>query len=183
MMRLRQASVITVLLLLAWTPRASAQESASPEAHELARLILSSAGSFDAALAQAGRQITAIVVPAVEGRLRRSLSVDERSQLQILVTQVTKETLPRDLWVDLYARLYSKHASPAEITDMLTFYNTPVGRRALSLSVIVITESAEAGFNLFTKSREQELQKRFSDALSKTMPGLKAELDRAGQNR
>ena len=163
MMRLRQASVITVLLLLAWTPRASAQESASPEAHELARLILSSAGSFDAALAQAGRQITAIVVPAVEGRLRRPLSVD--------------------LWVDLYARLYSKHASPAEITDMLTFYNTPVGRRALSLSVIVITESAEAGFNLFTKSREQELQKRFSDALSKTMPGLKAELDRAGQNR
>jgi len=47
----------------------------------------------------------------------------------------------------------------------------------LSLSVILATEAPEAGRTL-AQSREKEFTTRFIDALGKTMPGLKAELDR-----
>ena len=86
---------------------------------------------------------------------------------------------PWDLWEDIYARLYSKHASPGEIKDLLTFYKTPIGQRALSLSRVLLTEGAEAGRSL-AKSREKEFQSKFVDGLGKTMPALKAELDRSG---
>ena len=174
-------SLLVLLLVVVACPPAWTQDRSTPEAHELARLILSS-GTFEAVMTQAGSAATIVVIAAVEGRLRRSLSADERSELRTLLTQVTKDTLPWDLWEALYAGLYSKYASPAEITELLAFYKTPLGRRALSLNVILTTAGAEAGRNL-AKSREQEFQTRFMDALAKTMPGLKAELERSGQSR
>lgn len=171
---------LSILAAIA-APLTCAQERPSPEAHELARLILSS-GLFDAASSQAASVGTAPVIVALQDRLKRSLSDEERSQLRSLMIQVMKDTLPWDVWEDLYADLYTKHASPAEITELLAFYKTPLGRRGLSLSVILATEAPEAGRNL-AKSREKEFTVRFIDALGKTMPGLKAELDRSGPTR
>jgi hypothetical protein len=180
MMRLRRNSLaISVLLLVAIaSPAAYADERPTPEARELARFILSS-GLFEIVIDKAGDAAATLVTAAVGGRLRRSLSADESSKLRILVIQATKDTFPWELWEDMYARLYSKHASPTEIADVLAFYKTPLGRRALSLSVILTTEGAEAGRRL-AQSREKEFEKRFLDEFSKTMPELKAEIERSG---
>jgi hypothetical protein len=171
--------VLLLLLLLAAvaSPLACAQERSFPEAHELARLILSS-GMFEAVIQTAGDAATTVVTVAIEGRLRRSLSADEQSTLRRLLIQTTKETVPWDVWEELYARLYSKHASPQEIRDILAFYKTPLGRRALSLSLILTTEGMEAGRGL-AKSREKDFERRFTDEFGKTMPELKAELERS----
>src|SRR5215831_21174366 len=155
-------------------PLTCAQERPSPEAHELARHILSS-GLFDAGSSQAASVSTAPVIVALQDRLKRSLSDEERSQLRSLMIQVMKDTLPWDVWEDLYADLYTKHASPTEITELLAFYKTPLGRRALSLSVILAIQGGDAGRTL-GKSHENEFRNRFMDAFGKTMPALKAEL-------
>ena len=179
MMRLRRASVIAALLIatLVSLP-VHAQESSTPEAHELARLVLSS-GMFEIVIDTAGDTAMTVVAAAMEGRLRRSLSADERSKLRGVFIQAFKDTFPWQLWEDLYARVFSQHATPSDITDFLTFYQTPLGRRALSLSVILTKEGAKAGRSL-VQSRQQEFNRTFTEQISKGMPALKAELDRSG---
>jgi len=174
-------SLLALLLVIVVPPKARAQDRATPEAHELAGLILSS-GMFDALMAQAGLTAAAPIITVIEGHLRRSLSDDERSQLRSIVTQVMKDTLPWAAWEGLYAHLYSKHASPTEITELLAFYKTPLGRRALSLGVILAIQGGDAGRTL-GKSHENEFRNRFMDAFGKTMPALKAELERSGPAR
>jgi len=182
MTRLRRVAVIAILVIetLSALP-VGAQDRSTPEAHELARLILSS-GLFDVVVAQSGGVATGPVIIAIQDRLRRPLSTDERSQLRNVVTQALKDTLPWDAWEGVYADLYSKNASAAEIAELLAFYKTPLGRRALSLSVILATQAAEAGGAL-AKSHEKEFITRFMDVFGKTMPGLKAELDRSEPTR
>ena len=178
MMRLRRASVIVALIVatLVSLP-VCAQESSTPDAHELARLILTS-GMFESVLDTASDSAMTVVTAAMEGRLRRSLSADERSKLRGLLIQAFKDTFPLQLWEDLYARLLLQHAAPSEIKDLLAFYQTPRGRRALSLSVILATEGGVAGRKL-AQSREKEFTRTFMEHFSKAMPELKAELDRS----
>ena len=177
MRRWRPSVIVTLLVATLISFPVSAQESSAPEAHDLARLVLSS-GTFEAVIDTASDVSTIFVTAMMEGRLRRSLSPNERSKLRGLLIQATKDTFPRELWEDLYARLYSKHATSSEIKDVLTFYRTPLGRRALSLSVILITEGGVASRSL-AQSREKEFSRTFMEQFSKAMPGLKAELDRS----
>jgi hypothetical protein len=99
MMRPRQASVIVALqiAILVSLP-VHAQENSTAEAHELARLILSS-GMFEIVIDAAGDTAMTVVAAAMGGRLRRSLSADERSKLRGVLIQAFRDTFPRQLSV------------------------------------------------------------------------------------
>src|SRR5215471_21833243 len=102
MRRWRPSVIVTLLVATLISLPVSAQESSAPEAHDLARLVLSY--TFEAVIDTASDVSTIFVTAMMEGRLRRSLSPNERSKLRGLLIQATKDTFPRELWEDLYAR-------------------------------------------------------------------------------
>ena len=73
MRRWRPLVIVTLLVATLISFPVCAQDSSTPEAHDLARLVLSS-GTFEAVIDTASDVSTIFVTAMMEGRLRRSLS-------------------------------------------------------------------------------------------------------------
>ena len=71
----------------------------------------------------------------------------------------------------------AKHFSDGEMRELLAFYRTPLGAKALKLSGILTREGAEAGERL-VKSREKAFSERFASEFARTLPSLSSELER-----
>ncbi len=147
-----------------------------PEARELARLMFTS-GLFDAVMFQAVRAATTVVKTGLEGRIRRELGEDEGRMLEGVLARTFAGVFPQPEWEELYAGLMAKHFSDGEMRELLGFYRTPLGAKALKLSDILTREGAEAGERL-VKSREKAFAERFASEFARALPSLSSELER-----
>ena len=62
--------------------------------------------------------------------------------------------------------VYEKHFSPAEISDLLAFYRTPTGRKAIAVMPTVMNESVAAG-QAWGRSLGPEIGRRVNAALKR----------------
>lgn len=58
--------------------------------------------------------------------------------------QFLKEMSP-EKFADLYAPIYSNYYTDSEIDDLIKFYNTPVGKKMMEVTPLILKESSEAG--------------------------------------
>jgi len=153
-----------------------AAQGVSSEAQELARLSLSS-GQFD----QIGTQAAKVGVPpvqkAIEDRLGRKLTEDEFRRLSAVFTRVFKEALPQSEFADNLAGEFDRYYSPQELTELLAFYRTPLGMKALRFASTVAEESALFAQRL-TATRKDQLIERFNAEFAREFPTLGEELQR-----
>jgi len=168
-----------VLIVLCWgflAVSAFAEQDASPEAQELARLSFAS-GQFDQIITQAAKVGVLPVKTAIEGRLGRQLSEDELRRLTEVFTRVFKEGIPQSDYEDNLAGQLSRYYSLQELRELVTFYRTPLGMKALRFTSAVRDDNALMVQRLMA-SRQAQLIERFNAEFAREFPKLSEELQR-----
>ena len=89
------------------------------------------------------------------------------------MTRVLLEIFPRSLWEDTYVDVSSKHVSVDDARELLAFYGTPPGQKALRLAGILAAEADDATQRIL-KARENEFRQRFTAEFQKEFPDLNA---------
>lgn len=169
-------AILVLLVLVIQTASSAAAQGSSAEAQELAHLSLSS-GEFDRIATQAGRAGVLPVKAAIEGRVGRQLTDDEFRRLAEVFTRVFKEAIPQSEYEDNLAGQLSRYYSPQELTELLAFYHTPLGMKALHFVSTVSEENALFAQRL-TAARKDRLIERFNAEFAREFPKLGEELQR-----
>jgi hypothetical protein len=172
---------ILLALLLGPSPARAQPDAPYPEAAELAGLVLDS-GMFDVAMEAALKPAMAPITLALEHQLRRKLAPEEGATLARILEQALRDTFPRPLWAELYARVLAGKVPRGDARELLRFYRTPLGRKALALSAVLSREGAAAGEEL-ARSRAHEFGQRFTGELARQMPALRRELEDGERRR
>lgn len=168
-----------VLIVLVWGVLAAssfAEQDASPEAQELARLSFAS-GQFDQIVTQAAKLGVLPVKTGIEGRVGRQLSDDEFRRLTEVFTRVFKEGIPQSDYEDSLAGQLSRYYSLQELRELVTFYRTPLGMKALRFASVAMNDSALTVQRLMA-SRQALLIERFNAEFAREFPKLIEELQR-----
>jgi hypothetical protein len=169
----RLAPVCAGLLLISVVPvRGDSGEASVNPYRELVKVVFAS-GLFDVGLSRASKADTAAVRTQLEQQLGRQLTEDEGGRLQQLVTRVLLEVFPQSFWEDTYVGLLPKHVSVENARELLAFYTTPLGQKALRLSVLLTAEAEDASQRVL-KARENEFSQRFTAEFQKEFPKLGA---------
>jgi len=152
-------------------PARADQASANPF-RELVKVVVTS-GLFDVGLSRASKADTSAVRAQLEKQLGRPLSQAEGERLQTLVSRVLLEVFPRSFWEDTYVDVLSKHVSVEDARELLGFYRTSLGQKALRLAVTLAAEADDASQRIL-KARENEFRQRFIAEFQKEFPELNA---------
>jgi len=161
------------LLLVSVTPvRGDSDQASVSPFRDLVKVIFTS-GLFDAGLSRTATADTSAVRAQLEKHLGRQLTDDEGGRLQRLVTRVLLEVFPHSLWEDTYVDVLSKHVSVEDARELLAFYGTPLGQKALRLAGILAAEADEASQRIL-KARENEFRLQFTAEFQKEFPELNA---------
>lgn len=160
---------ITAALLLAATPAAG--RDASALAVELSALVLPPE-SYRQITAQTARQVGQMVVAAAQenGQAPADGLVEE---VRAGAEEMTAEIMPpyQEL-VDLQAGLLVKHYTAAELKELLAFYRTPLGKKAIRIMPEVAADAM--GW------MQSVLKQRLPEAGERFMARLKAWRERQG---
>jgi hypothetical protein len=132
----RRTTIIGLSMLLALScasqdgagPSRTAEESAA----ELARLSVE-LGSLDDALDRAADWAWGATVDAITLELGREPTEEERTRGRDILRGVIAEFVTPELWKESVARVYAEHFTAGELNEMIRFYDSPVGRKVLSL--------------------------------------------------
>jgi hypothetical protein len=127
---------VWVLLLLCASAAAQAQDAGSPEAmraaQDLAAIV--TGDTID----QMSRSMTAQMWPRIEsqfgGKVDSATLGELRGEFQTALTSFTTDTMK-----DAPA-IYAKYFSVAELRDLLAFYKTPTGAKALKTMPLVTAD-------------------------------------------
>jgi hypothetical protein len=164
--------VILSLAVALLAPAQAAGQGESREAKELASLIFSS-GQFDQFVTLGARAGTFPVKASLERRLGRQLTDDESRRVGEIFLRVFQETIPRSDFeahtVDLITRYYSQQ----ELKELVAFYYTPLGQKALRFASVSTTAK---WVQQMTAAREHEFIKRFNAEFARELPMLNQEL-------
>ena len=141
MSRLRILAVLIVAFLAvpAATPRAAAQSQPSDETMQAAKNLMA-VMSVDT-VRQMVTGITNQVWPALERELRTKRADLDQNTLSELRTEF--ENIQMRYMADVMAdapAIYARHFSAAELRDMMAFYKTPTGQKALKAMPQVMTD-------------------------------------------
>ena len=175
-MRPLSASLVILWLaveVLAPTPTAAQNES--PEARELASLT-SSSDRFDLFLTQAARVGTFPIKAALEGRLGRQLTEDESRRLSEVFLRTFKDTIHQSEYEAHFAGLFVRYYSAEDLKELVAFYRTSLGLKALRFSSITMMETS-AWFHQVTAARQHEFAERFKAEFAREFPALSPELE------
>jgi len=153
-----------------------AAQGVSSEAQELARLSLSS-GQFDRIGTQAAKIGVLPIQKALEGRLERQLTEDESRRLTEMFTRVFKEAIPQSELESNLAGEFDRYYTPQELTELLAFYRTPLGMKALRFTSTVADENALFAQRL-TATRKEQFIERFNAEFAREFPKLSEEMQR-----
>jgi hypothetical protein len=171
-----RATVVVLSLGVLAASSSSAAQGVSSEAQELARLSLSS-GQFDRIGTQAGKIGVLPVQKAIEDRWGRKRTEDELRRLTEVFTRVLKETIPQSDFEENLAGQLGQYYSPQELRELLDFYRTPLGMKALRFASAVAEETALFGQRL-AATRKEQLIERFNAEFAREFPKLGEELQR-----
>jgi len=172
----RYASLAFLVALAFLVPFPAAAQRDSPEARELASLAVA-AGTFDVTYTQASKVAASIMKGSLEGRLGRQLSDDESRQLGALFLRLIKETVPQREFEANYVDVLVRYYSPQELKDLVAFYRTPLGTRALRFGPATNEEHAAAGHRIMA-AHDREFRERFTAEFVREFPALNRELEK-----
>ena len=161
-----------ILLVSVIPARADSDQASVSPYRELVKVMFTS-GSFDVGLSRASKADTSAVRAQLEKHLSRQLTEDEAGRLQRLVTRVLLEVFPQSFWEDTYVDMLSKHVSVKDARELLAFYGTPLGQKALRLATMLTAEADNASQRVL-KARDSEFRQRFIAEFQKEFPKLNA---------
>src|SRR5919197_5993734 len=149
-------------------PKPSPAAPPSPE-HERAirELVHMAAGSgvSDAMFQQIARALVPGLRPALERQLGRPVSPAEERKLGDVIRRTFAGVFPTALFEDELVSVYAKHFSEADARELLRFYRTPVGSKAMRVAAVLTREGAAIGQRL-AQSRQAEFAQRLRDELA-----------------
>lgn len=90
-----------------------------------------------------------------------------------------KEVNFNDLVTNVYLPTYSKYFSEAEMTEIIKFYNSPVGKKVSELSPTLMQESS----NTFNQLYGQRVQAIGGELMNKEIDSLLAKVKKLKSNR
>lgn len=169
-------TLLIVVCLGGLAASSAAAQGVSSEAQELARLSFS-AGQFDQIATQAGKLGVVPLKAVIEGRLGRQLTADELRRLTEVFTRVFKEAIAQSEYEDGLAGQFSRYYSSQELRELLAFYRTPLGMKALRFGSTAMEESTLMVQRLMA-TRQAELIERFNAEFAREFPKLSEELQR-----
>jgi hypothetical protein len=135
--------------------------------NELAHMAFSS-GLFDVMINQGVEQGSQAVAVNMHRHLGRELTKSEYDKMKFAFREAFLQTYPVSEWEAPVADLYGKHLNAQELTEIIAFYKTPIGKRALELQGLMATEGEKMGIRIVEKKKDQ-----FGDAFVK-------EIEKAG---
>jgi hypothetical protein len=142
MKRLAVAGVCAAVLSLAVPPVVAAQSPDEAHRKDIERLLEITGAS------QMGVQMATMI----SGQILDSLS--KGADIPPKAIEVAKDVLNQEFkkafegpegLTALIVAVYAKHFSHAEVRDLLAFYETPLGRKMISVTPAIFQESAAAG--------------------------------------
>jgi uncharacterized protein len=117
--------------------------------------------------AQIGIQFANAVSHDMARQLRQARPDIPERAIAVVNQEVMKLFEERiDGLLDTVVPVYEKHFTPAEINDLLAFYRTPTGRKAISVMPAVMNESIAAGQN-WGRNLGPEIGRRVQAALKR----------------
>ena len=108
---------------------------------------------------------------SLEKRLGRSLSADEQGRLVQVAGRVMRDAASDQAMAEIYVDLYAEHFTEAELREILRFYQTGTGEKALRLSGQLAREGGERAQRMVT-AREPEIRARFEAEFQRAFPEL-----------
>ena len=145
--RFRRSAIVAILILwaagCAAPPPQDTAESRAAGARAVARIALEGGALDDTldlgaslALEQASSEL------AIE--IGRDLTAEEEVRVEAVIRSALAEIVTRERFEDAMATVYAVHFSAAELADIAAFFETPTGRKALSVQAAVSSEIGDA---------------------------------------
>lgn len=104
--------------------------------------------------------------PALERRLGRPVSPAEERKLIDVVRRTFAGVFPTALFEDELVSAYARHFTEADAKELLRFYRTPIGSKAIRVAAVLTGEGAAIGQRL-AESRQAEFAQRLRDELAR----------------
>jgi len=123
-------------------------------------------GVTDAMSEQIALALVPGLKPALGRQLGRPVSPAEERKLVDVIRRTFAGVFPTALFEDQLVSVYAKHLSEAEAKELLRFYATPVGSKAIRLAAVLTREGAAIGQRL-AQSRQAEFAQRLRDELAR----------------
>jgi len=154
--------LITLFLAAGLPHLALAEELSTAKQKDIRQLIETTGGANIAKLFAAGssQQMFKMIKATRPDIPDRALTIMEREMLALFSEQLTA---PGGLF-DMIIPVYAKHLSHQEIRELIAFYQTPLGRKTISVLPLVTQESMQAG-QRWGQSLGPEMEKRVVAAL------------------
>src|SRR6266478_2534381 len=116
----------------------------------------------DARLQQIAQALVPGLRPALERQLRRPVSPAEERKLIDVVRRTFAGVFPTALFEDGLVSAYAKHFTEADARELVRFYRTPIGSKAIRVAAVLTGEGAAIGQRL-AQSRQAEFAQRLRD--------------------
>lgn len=123
-------------------------------------------GVTDAMFQPVAQALVPGLKPGLERQLKRPVSPEEEQKLVDVIRRTFVGVFPSALFEKELIEVYAKHFNEAEAEELLRFYRTPVGTKAIQLSAVLTGEGAVIGQRL-AKSREAEFAQRLREELAR----------------
>lgn len=164
--------VIIAALAFVWgctaQPPADTPQNRADLAGKLARLAAEH-GAFDRVLDEGADLATGATLPALELDRGRSLTDAEQNLLHGTLRSVITEFVSREQWEEIVAGVYAEEFSAGELTEILGFYDKPLGRKLIRLRG-PLTERVEAETATLFNARLDEFVERVDAAVATALP-------------
>lgn len=156
--------LITLCLSAGLTHLAIAEEITTAKQNDIRQLIEMTGGTNIAKLFASGssQQMFKMLKASRPDIPDRALVIMEREMLALFSEKLTA---PGGL-MDMIVPIYAKHLSHQEIRELIAFYQTPLGRKTISVLPLVTQESMQAG-QRWGQALGPEMEKRVIAALNR----------------
>ncbi|MEE9297193.1 MAG: DUF2059 domain-containing protein [Phycisphaerae bacterium] len=141
---------------------ASAQQTVEPEKRAVIIKLMQMTGASDIGL-QFGDMIVGQMIPMMK---RQNPEWPDR--VFEIISEVIHDTFEANVtdMIEQLIPLYDRHFTVSELNDMITFYQTPTGQKAISTMPTILQESSAAGqawSQKITPIAIQRLQQRLKE--------------------
>lgn len=123
-------------------------------------------GVIEAMFEPAAQTLVPGLRPGLERQLKRAVSPEEERKLVDVIRRTFVGVFPSALFEKELIGVYAKHFNEAEAEELLRFYRTAVGSKAIRLAAVLAGEGAAIGQRL-AKSREAEFAQRLREEIAR----------------
>lgn len=167
--------MIFIILAVGFVLSGCTSEVDTPElrlerAREVANLEITH-GALDDALNLGADIAMAASADALDEELGRQATKDEQEQVHSIFRKALAEFITPEAWVEVSAKVYAQHLTPAELKDVTAFYNTSTGSKLLGLQAEITAKLGDAAEAIFIKN-EKAFAEYVDKVLAETFPEI-----------